>query len=297
MGEKNSSENIYSRWYNISNEFGKQLFDMSNIGNLNYDALQESWQGYSKRMGEQISDLMKVDENSYKDIMTLWNEFTDNMSTQISNLTIYEKDNYSKWYEDWLDNSDRFNKEITDIIQKQLKYQSEIYETNELWLNRFGIKEEQKQQILDMSQIIAEYWLEAVNKTTEIVKESLNPESKTDFIFKFQEFYDYLTYAYSNMIKRLITTSGMEELKDFKFDPNLLNYNKVQELFIKHLKSYGLPSPFNASSKDFKSEITELKERLETLTDELDNLKRSQSQTQPQTQKQTSKKSRSRKKR
>ena len=142
---------------------------------------------------------------------------------------------------------------------------------NELWMTKFGLNEEYKQQIMDTSRIMSEYWLEAVTKTTEIVKESLNPGSKIDFANKFQEFYDYLTWSYSNMAKRLVEIQGLNNLKDYNITQYPLDFNLLQQFLTNNLHNFGFHN--NDSDKLYK-DIETLKNKVTELSKELDKYKR-----------------------
>ena len=116
MVNKNRNQDMYAMWYDLSNEIGKQFFEISDIGNMNYANLQEFWNEYSKRMGQQIYELMILDKDSYKGMLTLWEDFKDQMNTQISYITNFKDNNYIQWYEKWLDYTDRIKKEFTEVI-------------------------------------------------------------------------------------------------------------------------------------------------------------------------------------
>lgn len=272
MVDKNKPEDIYSAWYNLSNEFGKQFFEISKPGNFNYDALQESWKGYSEKMKDQLNKIMRLDENTYKDMASLWNEFTENMSSQLTSMNVYEKASYSEWYENWLDYTDRINREFSEVIQKQIQRQAEVFDTNELWMNKFGFNEEHKQMILDISQILSEYWLDVINRTTKIVKESITPDSKLDFNYKFQEFYDYLTSTNSNLIKRLMNTLPMENLKGYDLNKSLPNIQLMQDLVTNNLKYFDTMGYYGYNR--LSDEIESIKREVDSISEELGNFRR-----------------------
>jgi hypothetical protein len=271
MVDKNRNNDLYSMWYNISDEIGKQLFDISNMGDLNYSVLQKSWKGYSENVSKQFSKLMRIDDNYYKDLINLWNEFTDTMSSQISNLKVYEKPEYNKWYESWLDYTDRASKDLTQAIQKQLKAGTELFDMNELWQNNLGMNEDQKQEMFKVTKIMGDYWLEMMGTTTELFKDSLTSKSASDFPQKLPEFYQQWSKSYSNLIENLIKTSSFEIFKGNKYDQNLSGLRAIQHFFANNLKNFGLVDNSSGNGYDeLYSELQGLKKDVDGLTKELD---------------------------
>jgi hypothetical protein len=271
MVQYSKNKDLYSIWYNISNEIGKQLFDISNIGNLNYDTIQDSWKGYSEKVTEQFSKYLGVDENYYKNMTTLWTEFTDSMSNQMSNLNVPNKSGYYPWYESWLEYSDKFSKDFTEAIQSQIKQTSDLYEMNDLWFSKFGFPEKQKEDLLEVSHIMSDYWVDMMNKTTEIFKESLNPENNFNMPYKLPEFYQYWTQSYSNLIERLMNTPGFESFKGFSYDQNITGLRAIQKFFADNMKNFGMVD--ESYRKDYDKiydRLHDLKSEVDRLTKELD---------------------------
>ena len=189
MVEKNKNEDLYSMWHNISNEIGKQLFDISNVSNFDYGTFQDTWKDYSEKMTDKFQQYTKMDENYYKNMVTMWKEFTESMSSQIPKLNVYDKATYTQWYD--------------------------------YWLNKLGLNDEYKQQLLDASRVMSDFWLDMIEKTTETYKDALNVKNNGyDYANKFQEFYEYWTAAYTKLVNNLRDTSIFKNLNDF--DP----YNK-----------------------------------------------------------------------
>lgn len=267
MVEKKNNKDLYSMWYNLSNEMGKKLIDIPTLGDLNYGALQDSWKGYSERMSEQMDKLLNTDDSYYKEIVTLWNEFTEHMNTQVTNLNLYDKNNFSKWYETWLEYYDKMNKEFSSAIQYQLKQHSELHEMNELWLNKFNFNDDYKQQILEITRILSEYCQETINKANEIVKRSFEPENNNDLYNNYHDFYKFWTESYLNMTKQLITASNLDAWKDYGSEFDFIGYKMMQKYFNNNLKSFGIAD--NYEHDKYNEEFQALKKDVETLSKEL----------------------------
>jgi len=267
MVNKNKNGDLYSMWYDISNEIGKQFLDISNVNNLNYGGIQETWKGYSEKVSEQISKFVRLDENYYKNIATLWNEFTESMNSQIPTWNNYSNEYYNNWYENWLEYTDKISKGFTEIVHRQFKQRPEINDINDLWLSRFGFTDKQKQQLLDLSEAISEYWLDVITKSTEIVKDSFNPENHNDLQQKFKEFYDFWTDSYSNTIERIMKIYGYENWNEQYTKYPFPSYDLVQEFFTNHFKALGL-NQYYEYDKVYKM-LEELKEEVYKVTKEL----------------------------
>lgn len=265
-------------WYSLSDEIGKQLFDISNMGNLNYNTFQDSWRGYSEKVSEQFSQFTKIDDSYYKNIATLWNRFTETMSSQISNLKVYEPPEYNKWYEPWLEYTEEASKSLTQAIQKQLKAGSEMYDMNELWLNNLGLNETQKKEMIEVTQIMGEYWLDMMNKTTELFKDSLNTNSTSNFTQKLPDFYQHWKESYSSLIERLMNTSIFNNFKDKETDQYLTGLRAIQHFFANNLKNFGLvDTTYGEGYGKVYSELQELKKDVDDLTKEMESYKPSSS--------------------
>ena len=237
--------------------------DISTIGNLDYSALQKSWQGYSETMNQQFSRIIDFDENYYKDMVTLWKEFTDTMNSNILPLNVYEKGNYNKWYESWLEYTDKISNDFSETLQENIRKGSELYEDNDLWFITFGISEEQKQQIKEVSKIMVDYWLDIINKTTEVFKESYRQENGKEYLQKYKELSDYWTESYSNLVDHLMGTKVFERFKDYNLNDQLSGWKMIQQFYNNSLRNLGMNNG---------ADLTALSEELENLKSEVNKL-------------------------
>jgi hypothetical protein len=260
MNENGEFKNLYSMWYDFSNGIGKQFLDMSNLGNLNYAKLQDSWKGYSERINDQIYQLMNIDGSYYKDVMKLWSEFSENMNDQISKIKMYDKSGPSNWYDYWLDYSDRISRDISNAIQKQFDSRSELYEMNELWLNKFGFNDDQKQRILETSKILYEYWFDVMKHANDLINESSKLDRATELPKRFQEFFEYWSKSYSNLIEHLMEITPIETWRDYnpKEDLNLFSPSKQSNSNINH-----------EEIEDLKQKVKDMAEAIEEFKNEV----------------------------
>jgi predicted nucleic acid-binding Zn-ribbon protein len=269
MVNKNKNGDLYSTWYNISNEMGKQFLDVSSLNNLDYGTIQESWQGYSDKFNEQFNKLLKFDDNSYKDMTTLWDEFTNQMNSQLSSLNVYEKANYTQWYDSWLEYTDKMNKDIQQVIQKQLKQQSELFDSNDLWAKKFGFNDDHKQQMIEASKIMSDYYQDVTNKTAELVKESINSKhTPQDFSRRVQELHTYWFDSCSNMFEHLGDIFGFGMYAKFDLAQTFPGFQAVYKIITDNLQNFGYTNK-NDYSK-IESELEELKKQVDVLTTELE---------------------------
>ena len=121
---------------------------------------------------------------------------------------------------------------------------------NDLWFNKFGFPEKQRQDMFEVSHIMSEYWLDMMNKTTEIFKETLNSENKLNIAYKIPELYQYWTQSYTNLIERLMNTPSFESFKDFSYDQNISGLRAIQKFFadnyfLKHITRTMSQHPFS----------------------------------------------------
>jgi hypothetical protein len=268
MSEKKKNNGLYSMWYDISNEIGKQIMDISTIGNLDYSVLQKSWQGYSEKMNQQFSKFMDFDDNYYKNMVTLWKEFTETMNSNVIPVNVYEKTDYNKWYESWLEYSDKISNDFSEALQQNIKKQTELYEDNDLWFNKFGFNEEQRQQLKEFSSIVVDYWLEVINKTTETFQETCRQENSSEYLQKFKELSEYWTESYSNMVERLMNTKGFEKFKDYDLNHQLSGWKMIQQFYNNNLRNFGLNNGADLSL--LSEELEKLKSEVNKLSSELD---------------------------
>lgn len=271
MAYSDDRKNLFSMWYDFSNGIGKQLLDMSNMGNLNYTKLSDSWKGYSERINDQIVKLMGFDDNYYKDVWQLWSEFSETMNKQLSNMGSYEPTNYSQWYEYVLDYGDKFSKDFTNAIQKQFGQTSDLYDMNELWLRTFNLSDDQRQKILDSTKAISNYWFEVLNHATELIKDYSTYDKNTDLANRYQEFYNSWAKSYTELMENFTNLTPMELWKDFKPDEDFLGLGLVQKFIKENLKLYNVNNQYEYDS--LYKELDHLKEEVENLTKQLDEYK------------------------
>jgi hypothetical protein len=271
MTENNEKKNLFSMWYDFSNGIGKQLLEMSNMGNLNYVKLNDSWKGYSERINDQLLNLMKVDENYYKDVMQLWNDFSENMNEQISSMGAYEPPSYTRWYDYWLEYGDKFSKDFNNAIQKHWVSQSDLYEVNDLWVKNFNLNDDQKEMIMESSKAISNYWFDVMTQVTNLIKDYTKFEKGTDLANRYKEFYDDWAKTYSTLMEQLSKNSPLELWKDFKPNEDFLGMGIIQKFIKENLKIFNLNKKYD--NENLTDELDRLNQEVERLAAELDEYK------------------------
>ena len=156
-------------------------------------------------------------------------------------------------------------------IVNNLKQQSELNEMNELWRNKFRLTEEHKKQIMEMYQIMSDYWQNVMDKSTDIFKESMDSKNNLDFAGKFSEFYKYWFESYSNMVDRLINTSTPEPRIEEDSEPPFLGLKMLKELYKNNMKNFEVFQKFNVVY--YQQQLQELKSDVDAISEHLNNYK------------------------
>ena len=231
MAAKIEKKNHIPAWHGLTNNINKQLFEINDLGQFDYNIFQDSWLGYTKRINEEMNKVIKLDEKQYNNMVHFWREFNSSINTEVTKLINFEKENYNLIYNNLLMNIDKNSNELYEKMINQTIDEPKIFELFEKALITLGYTESQTKQLVRISKTLVDLSSEAYNSTRTLINNSVNPDITSKYFNEAQKLIELWMVSYPNVVKQLTDISQLEAWQEFYQYQNQLILNMAEKSF------------------------------------------------------------------
>jgi hypothetical protein len=241
------------------------------MGNLNFGTIQENWQEYSKMYSQEMNNLIEFDEKYFMNMTNLWNEFTNNVKLGILKINGYDKENYDKFNNTLLTEFESINRSYLNLIEKQLKDETQVMNLYKPLLLNLGFGEENVNQIKEFYQLTTESYTKMWNNVMETFKKNLVNLGTSEYLDNIQKFTDNWQEIQSKIIQQMTNPSILDKWNEQYQEQNRFILKITRQMVKNYFTNYNCFIGNNANMS--KTDLNESREKSEESSEELKNQK------------------------